>query len=352
MRPSTQGYSLVDVNSRPGQLALDQQAQTLGDVLLCPIQPGQEHAPFAIQRVDDHLAGVQLQHQSGLDQLGRHLEQLACQHGQLCDRQAAVPFAGRLGQCKRDAGAHAHAGGGLDAELACDQVCGAEADAAYIAGQAVGVVGDDLHGLGAVGLVDAHRPAGAHAVGMQEQHDLADHLLLGPAGDDACGALGPDAGHLAQPGRLLLDQLEHRRPERPHQLGGVDRADAADHAGAEVLLDAFQGGGRACPEERGLELQAVGAVVEPGAAHLQPLAGGDGGGVADDGHEVALAAHLDPQHAEARVGVVERHPLDQAGQSLDGRAGHVDGSIGQGRHHAIKLFARLIMAECRDPGQT
>ena len=151
---------------------------------------------------------------------------------------------------------------------------------------------------------------------MQEQHDLADHLLLRPAGNNAGGPLGSDAGHLAQTGRLLLDQFEHRRPERPHQLGGVDRADAADHAGAEILLDALQRGRRAHLEEGRLELQAVRAVVDPGAAHLHPLAGRDAGGVPDDGDQVALSACFDPQHAEAAIGVVERHPLDQPGQCL------------------------------------
>ena len=36
------------------------------------------------------------------------------------------------------------------------------------------------------------------------------------------------------------------------------------------------------------------------------------------GDQIALAADLDPQHAEAALGVVEGHPLDQAGQVLGG----------------------------------
>ena len=47
--------------------------------------------------------------------------------------------------------------------------------------------------IGAVGLEDPHRPRGADPVRVQEQHDLADDLLLGPARDDALGALGADA---------------------------------------------------------------------------------------------------------------------------------------------------------------
>jgi hypothetical protein len=37
---------------------------------------------------------------------------------------------------------------------------------------------------GAVGFVNAHSTRGADAVAMQEQHDLADDLLLGAAGDN------------------------------------------------------------------------------------------------------------------------------------------------------------------------
>jgi hypothetical protein len=33
---------------------------------------------------------------------------------------------------------------------------------------------------------------------VQKQHDLANHLLLGPAGDDPLRALRTDAGHLSQ----------------------------------------------------------------------------------------------------------------------------------------------------------
>ena len=51
-------------------------------------------------------------------------------------------------------------------------------------------------------------------------------------------------------------------------------------------------------------------------AGLDELAGADRGRGADHGHQLALAAHLDPQHAEAVLGIVEGDPLDQAGQGL------------------------------------
>ena len=64
------------------------------------------------------------------------------------------------------------------------------------------------------------------------------------------------------------------------------------------------------------------AVVDPAAAGLDELAGADRGRGADHGHQLPLAAHLDPQHAEAGLGAVEGHPLDQPGQGLAlGRGG-------------------------------
>ena len=69
----------------------------------------------------------------------------------------------------------------------------------------------------------------------------------------------------------------------------------------------------------GAELQAVGPVVDPGAAHLDELAGADHRRVADHGDQVALAPGLDPQHAEPVLRIVERHPLHQAGQGFGRR---------------------------------
>ena len=91
--------------------------------------------------------------------------------------------------------------------------------------------------------------------------------------------------------------------EGPDQLLGVDRADAADHAGAEILLDALDRGRRRGPQEARPELLAVGAVVDPFARRGDPLAGGDRRGMADDGDQVAVAARLDPEHAEAVLGL-------------------------------------------------
>src|SRR4051812_39124721 len=53
----------------------------------------------------------------------------------------------------------------------------------------------------------------------------------------ALGAHRPDAGHLSQAIGLGLDDFEDRLAKCLDQFSGVDRADAADHAGGEILLD-------------------------------------------------------------------------------------------------------------------
>ena len=264
------------------------------------------------------------------DQLLRHLQQLARERHELLLGQAAVPLLHGLGEREGDAGAHPDHGRALDAELGGDLVGGAEADAADVAGQPVGVLGDDPHRVRAVGLVDAHRPRGADAVRVQEQHDLADHLLLRPAGDDARGPLRADAGDLAQAVRLLLDQVEHRFAEGAHQLLGVDGPMPRIMPEPRYFSMPSSVVGARRLQEGGPELQAVGAVVHPHAGRADELARRDQGGVADHGGEVALAAHLDAQHAEAGLGVVEGDPLDQARQDL-GR--------GRGRRAACSVHA-------------
>ena len=89
--------------------------------------------------------------------------------------------------------------------------------------------------------------------------------------------------------------------------------------GAEILLDAVDRRRRRGAHEARLELLAMGAVVDPFARRGDPLAGGDRGGVADDGDQFAMTARLDAQNAEAVLGVVEGDALDEAGQNFLGR---------------------------------
>ena len=70
----------------------------------------------------------------------------------------------------------------------------------------------------------------------------------------------------------------------------------------------------------GLELQAVGAVVDPLAAGLDVLAGDDARQGADDGDQVAVLRSPDLEDDVPVVQVVERDPLDHAGDGFGARA--------------------------------
>ena len=226
-----------------------------------------------------------------------------------------------LDQRKADAGARPDHGGLLDPQPGRDGVGRLEADPAHIAGETIGVLREDLDGFGAVGLEDPDRPRRADTVRVQEDHDLADDLLIGPPSDDPLGALGADALDLLEPLRLPLDDVEHRLAERPHQPFAVDGTDPSDHARAEILLDPFDRRGWRRAQEARLELRPVRPVVGPDTGGLNEFAGADHRRVANHGHQVALSPRLDAQDAKAIVGVVERDALDQADERLgDGSA--------------------------------
>ena len=74
---------------------------------------------------------------------------------------------------------------------------------------------------------------------------------------------GPMPVDLAQPVRRHLDHVEHLLTEGAQELLGVGRADAPDHAGREVLLDAVGRGRRRCAQEPRLELLAMCPIVDP-----------------------------------------------------------------------------------------
>ena len=164
---------LVRIDPGPGQRAVRQPHQPLGDGALGPIQTGQKHAGRFADLVGDHRALGQFQIERRADQLLRHLEQLLGERDQLVGRQAAMALVHGLGQRIGDAGAHPDHRGLLDAELHGDRVGGLEADAADVARQPIGVLGHDLDGVGAIGLEDPHRPRRADAMAVQEHHDLA-----------------------------------------------------------------------------------------------------------------------------------------------------------------------------------
>ena len=309
MSGSIQGHGSVPVASR---------SQPLGDGALRPIQASQKYTGRLANLVGDHRALLQFEIERSANELLRHLEQLLGERYQLFRRQTAMPLIHGLGQRIGNPGANPDHGGLFDAEFHRDGVGGLEANATDIARQPIGVLGHDLDGVGTIGLENPYRPRRADTVAVQEHHDFPHRLLLGPGGENAGGANRPDAIDLAQPVRRCLDDVEHLLAEGPHELLGVDRPNAPDHSGREVLLDAVDRSRGRCAQKAGFELLAVGAIVDPFTRGGDPLTSGNGGGMANHGHDVAMPACLGSQNTEAVFGVVVSDAFDETRQNFLG----------------------------------
>jgi len=99
------------------------------------------------------------------------------------------------------------------------------------------------------------------------------------------------------------------------QRGQWERgANAPDHPGGEVFLDAIGRGRSRCAQKSGFELLTVGAVIDPVPRRRNPFARRDYRRVADHGYEFSMPARLRPQNTEAVLGIVERDALDKARQ--------------------------------------
>jgi hypothetical protein len=213
-------------------------------------------------------------------------------------------------------GLSANHGVGRDTQALGQGISDLEANAVDIQSQAIGVFRDLDDGLFAIGLVDAHCPGGSQPMGLKEHHDLADNLLFGPGASDFLLALGADTFQFQQAFRGFFDDVEYRFAKGTHQFLGEVRTDALDHAGAEVFFDAFQGGGWHDLQLRRLELQAMGAIIDPDAQAFDVLTRRHRSRRAGHGDQVPLPADLDAQHAKAAGLAVEGHALDRALQAF------------------------------------
>ena len=136
---------------------------------------------------------------------------------------------------------------------------------------------------------------------------------LGPGVHDLRGPAGADAVHVAQLSGMGVDDVEHARAERIHELLREHRPDAAYEARAEVALDAVHAGGRLGVHRGGAELGTVDEVVGPLPDGRDVFPGRDRRGIADQRLELAPRGNLHADHAEAVLRVVERHALDGPG---------------------------------------
>ena len=121
-----------------------------------------------------------------------------------------------------DAGHQARQGVARQSQLDGERVGGAEAHAVDVALERVGILADGGERILAVLAVDLDRQPRRDLVALQEEHQIADLALLGPAGDDAVAHARADALRLGQPLRLQLDDRQRLLAEAiDDALGGL-----------------------------------------------------------------------------------------------------------------------------------
>ena len=305
----------IDVPPR-GAAAGEQAAEVARRAALGPLQDGEVDPGVPVAHLVHELVVGELAGERPFDDLRIDLEQLGGGFDEGSPFAGAVPLAGELLEHVADPRPGAGDRVGIEPEGLRNRVGGAEADATHVEGEPVGVLADAVHRLVPVEPVDPDRPGRSHSVRLQEDHDLADRLLLSPCGDHPALALRSDPGKLAEALGVVLDDLEDLRAEHAHELRREVGADAPDHPRAEVLLDAFEGARRDHPQVFRPELEPVPSVVDPGPGRLHELAGTDRHGGPDHGDRLAAPGGVHPQHAETGFLAVEGDPLDGAGDPV------------------------------------
>src|SRR5215813_8828817 len=191
---------------------------------------------------------------------------------------------------------------------------GLEANAVDIERQPIRILLDAGNSLVAVGLVDTDGSGSANAMGVEEDYNLPDHFLGLPRFDDALFAFGANAVKFGQAFGGLRNDVKDLRAKGLDQLFGKVRADAFDHAGAEIFFNTFEGTRRDDAQRLRLELQAMRPIVDPHTLPLNVLPRVNRCRGADDRHQIAVPTDLDPEDAEAGLLTMEGHTLHGTGQ--------------------------------------
>jgi len=306
----------VPIDGAPRGVSHTEPFEVPGTADLGLIQRRQEHRILIVDDLCHQILFLEFRVDGLEDGSFRNLQQLHGHGHQLFPVGGAVALIGPLLQGMPHASLGADQGVGRYSQALGQGIGGLEADAVDIESQTVGIFGNPDNRFIAIGLVNAHCPRGAKTMRLQKHHDLANDLLLGPGAGHALLALGADAFQFQQTFRGLFDDVEYRFAKGAHQFLGEVRTDTLDHAGAEVFLDAFQRGGWHDLQLGGLELQAMGAIIDPDAQAFDVLARRHRSRRSGHGDQVPLPADLDAQHTKAAGLAVEGHALDRALQAF------------------------------------
>ena len=151
---------------------------------------------------------------------------------------------------------------------------------------------------------------------MQEDHDVAYRLLLGPCSFDLLPTSRPDSIHLFKLHRIVVDDCEDPLAEFLHQLFRVDWADSFDQAAGKIFFNPLPRSGRAALEKRGFKLQPVFFVLHPVALSCNPLARVDIRKSSHHRYQFPVALHFYTQHRKPRLFAVEGDALNQSREFL------------------------------------
>ena len=125
--------ALVGIDRRPRRCSDSEGLEPFGNLPFGPVEAGEEDAAAALKVVGYYGACFKLMAERCFNELRGHFEQRLSERDQLFGREPDMPFVHRFGERVRDAGAHADQRGLLDAQLGCDLIGGAEADATDVA---------------------------------------------------------------------------------------------------------------------------------------------------------------------------------------------------------------------------
>ncbi len=112
-----------------------------------------------------------------------------------------------------------------------------ESDPPDIVCQPIGILPHDLNTLIAISFIDLYAISRGNSMGLQENHDILDFLLLLPCLLDHLHPFRPNSFHLQQLIGFFLNNLQGVLFKLPDNPFCVHRTDALDQSAAEILFD-------------------------------------------------------------------------------------------------------------------
>ncbi len=221
-----------------------------------------------------------------------------------------------------------------------------KADAPHVGGQAKGILAHARDGGGAIAFVDARGKSGRNAVALQKDHDRAQAALRGPGLLNGLGARRTDAGHLADPFRLRVQDFQGADAEALDDATGEFWPYALDQPGAQVAANPGQGLGRQLGVALHAKLTAKTRVAFVVAAQAKTRARGQAQQAAHHGGGLGQAVPREARHGELTAAPREHDALDGAFQNLFLR---VAGSLASG---SVEEIHAISARRCSRTGRT